>query len=147
MAEIIKIDLGLNNPTEFVDALDKMHRSKGYTIIKDHMSQKMLKAVREDVKLYQRFQDIKAECKKSFEYDKKVPTMLDVNKGLTNLYNIILRLFKSYKSGNDETLNEICQAINRIEEKLDMEQTDWTGGTNNATSDTGNGEGISPSNK
>ena len=140
--EMIAIDLGYTDPNEFVDTLDQMHRSKGHEVIRDHMSPFMLKKIREDTELYKKFQDIKMECKKSYEYDRKVATMLDVNRGLTNLYNIILRLFASYKNGNDATLDAVCTAINKIEERLGMEQTDWTGGQDNVADNTEDGEGI-----
>lgn len=140
--EMIAIDLGCTDPNEFVDALDQMHRSKGHEVIRDHMSPFMLKKIREDTELYKKFQDIKMECKKSYEYDRKVATMLDVNRGLTNLYNIILHLLASYKNGNDATLDAVCAAINKVEERLGMEQTDWTGGQENAAGNTEDGEGI-----
>ena len=140
--EMVAIDLGYTDPNEFVDTLDQMHRSKGHEVIRYNMSPFMLKKIRDDTELYKKFQDIKMECKKSYEYDRKMATMLDVNRGLTNLYNIILRLFASYKNGNDATLDAVCTAINKIEERLGMERTDWTGGQNNAAGNTEDGEGI-----
>ena len=140
--EMVAIDLGYTDPNKFVDALDQMHRSKGHEVIRYNMSPFMLKKIRDDTELYKKFQDIKMECKKSYEYDRKMATMLDVNRGLTNLYNIILRLFASYKNGNDATLDAVCTAINKIEERLGMERTDWTGGQNNAAGNTEDGEGI-----
>ena len=140
--EMVATDLGYADPNKFVDALDQMHRSKGHEVISYSMSPFMLKKIREDTELYKKFQDIKMECKKSYEYDRKMATMLDVNRGLTNLYNIILRLFASYKNGDDATLDAVCTAINKIEERLGMERTDWTGGQDNAAGNTEDGEGI-----
>ena len=134
---------GYTDAKGFVDMLDEKPRSEGYKIIRDEMSQDMLTKIKGDTQLYKRFQDIKIECKKSDEYDRKVPTMLDVNRGLTNLYGIILRLIGAQKNDNDATLSKVCTAINKIEERLGIEQTDWED-SKDVTVGTVNGKGITP---
>lgn len=145
MAEEQVKNLGCSTAKEFVDKLDKMARSKGYITIRDEMTQQMLKSIRDDAELYQTFQVIKSECKESYEYDHKTATMLDVNRGLTNLYGIVLNLIKASRNDTDTSLGAICAAINRIEEKIGLEPTDWNGGTENVAIDTGDGESVSPS--
>ena len=137
-------DLGYQSVEEFVDMLDKMARSIGYEYIRDNVTPQVLKEIRNDIGTYEKFQDIRAECKKSYEYDHKVPSMLDVNRGLTNLYKITLNLMKASKNDTDARLDEVCLAINKIEEKIGLEKTDWNGGTEDVTSNTNDGEGIPP---
>lgn len=132
---------------EFVDALDRMHRSAGYKTIRDGITQQMLDDIKKDPELYKKFQSIKQECKESFDYDNRAATMLDVNRGLTNLYKIILQLISAQRRDGDDTFTSICGAINKIEEKLGMEQTDWFGGMEDVADDTIDVEGIETDSK
>lgn len=140
--ELSNANLGCTSPEEFVDALDAIHRSKGYDVIRNNMTQAMMVSIHANTDLYQKFQEIKAECKKSYDYDRKTATTLEVNRGLTGLYGLVVNLIKAQKSDVDDTLVKVCGAINRIEEKVGLEPTDWTGGTSDATDHTSNGEGI-----
>lgn len=114
------------SPEELVDTLDKMTRSKGYTIIRDYIDKKTVENIKShDIKLYQLFQAIKMECKESWDYDRKVPTMADVNIGLTNLYGVILKIMRANIDDNQDKFIKIQTAINRIEEKVGLESTQW----------------------
>jgi hypothetical protein len=136
-AEVVAINWNDMAPIDIVSNLDKMARSKGYIIIRDSISSRKVSEIREDTELYKLFQDIKKECKASFEYDHRMATMLDVNIGLTNVYSIVLKLIKASNSDVAERLDQICSAINTIEEKLGVTPTVWGGGTEDA----GHGDG------
>jgi len=136
-------DLGYKSPKEFVDALDKIGRSRGYIVIRD-LTPQMVKEIKEDVKTYQLFQDIRIECKKSHDYDHSVPIMLDVNRAALNVYTLLLNLLKANKSDTDAILGEVCLAINKIEEKIGLEKTDWNGGSKDVTDNAGDVQSIPP---
>lgn len=143
------VDSGKSNETavEFVERLDKMQRSKGFVEIRDKMTQNMLREIRKDVDLYKKFQSIRVECKQSWDYDHRMATIEDVNRACTNLYGIILKILKSETSSFDPVLNKMGQAINNIEERLGMPQTQWNeeDHSDGNAGDTGNVQSITPS--
>lgn len=122
---------------EFVEMLDQMHRSKAYLVIRDEMTADMLKKIRSDADLsiYRKFQEIRQEAKKSWDYDHKTATMEDVNRACTNLYGMILKILKAETGSFDPVLNKMGEAINKIEENLGMPQTIWV-----EEEETGNGD-------
>lgn len=130
---------------EFVARLDQMHRSKAYLAIRD-MTADMLRKIRGDAdpNLYRKFQEIRQEAKKSWDYDHKTATMEDVNRACTNVYGMMLKILQAETSSFDPILNKMGAAINNIEERLGMPQTIWNeeepedGDADNA----GNVEGI-----
>lgn len=139
----LPVDLGLTDPDEVLARLCEMHRSQGYLVIRDKLSPKMLRAIKgdknneKDVERYKLFQSVKQECKASWDYDHRTPMMYEVNRGLTNVYNMILNIFATYRNFDEAEFDAIHQAINRIEERLGMDKTDWIGGEDNAASDAG----------
>ena len=134
-------------PNEIVNILDDMARSHGYLIIQNVLPIDKVNEIKKDPELYKLFQSIKMECKQSWTYDRKVSTMLDVNKACTNLYTVVLKLLNAMKNDSDTRLDEICLSINKIEEKLGMEKTVWNGGTDSAESNDGDVEGITHDNQ
>lgn len=127
----VQPDLGFEEPEELVKALEDMHRSQGYLVIRDHITPKMNTAIRKNTELYKRFQAIKKECKDSWDYDHRTTMMFEVNRGLTNLYGIILNILAAHQNVHSAELDEVRQAINNIEERLGFEQTKWNGGADN----------------
>lgn len=126
----------------FLDAIDKMAASKAYLVIRDEMTSKDVKAIKDSGKdNYQKFQDIKIRAKQSWDHDHKMAMMMDVDRACLNVYTLLLRIFKVHNDTYVEELNQIRTAINRIEEKVGLEPTSWEepktdnstdGGNNNA---------------
>lgn len=149
--EQMKQTMGEGKPVEtaaeFVERLDKMPRSKGFLEIRDKMNPVLLREIRNDMELYKRFQAIRVECKQSWDYDHKMATMEDVNRACTNLYGILLKLLQSETSSFDPVLNKMGQAINNIEERLEMPQTQWIeeDHSDGNAGDTGNVQSVTPS--
>ena len=130
----------------FLDDIDQMAASKAYLVIRDDIEQKHIKMIRESGKdNYQLYQDIKSRSKQSWDYDHRVPVMLDINKACTNLYTLILRLIRAYNNDTNDELNAIKTAINRIEEKIGIEPTMWEIGSivsNGGDSNVSNEQGV-----
>lgn len=126
----------------FIKTLDQMAASKAYLVIRDEVTQKHIKAIKESGKEnYQLFQDIKTRAKQSWDHDHKMAMMADVDRACMNVYTLLLRIFKVHNDTYVGELNEIRTAINRIEEKVGLEPTVWDKpNTDNAT-DGGNNNG------
>ena len=137
---------------KFLKALDQMAASKAYLVIRDEMTNQHIKAIKESGKdNYQLFQDIKIRAKQSWDHDHKMAMMMDVDRACSNVYTLLLRIFKVHNDTYVEELNQIRTAINRIEEKVGLELTSWEepkadnstdGGNNNAGDVQGVQEGI-----
>lgn len=131
-------NMGFEDPEKLVAALEQMHRSRAYLIMRDHITQRMETTIRKaGGDLQKRFAALKRECKDSWEYDHKFAMMCEVNRGLTNLYGIILNILSAHQNVHQTELDAIHRAINNIEERLDIEKTDWNGGEDNDASGTG----------
>lgn len=123
----------------FLNDIDQMAASKAHIVIRDNLTQKHVKMIKDSGKEnYQMFQDIKIRAKNSWDYDHRVATMEDVNRGCTNLYTLVLRLMRAQNDDFLEELNKIHVAINRIEEKIGLEPTVWEAETNDNPTDGGN---------
>ncbi len=140
-----KLGYSGNTAEDVVSKLDDMDRSKGYLIIRDGITSDKLREIKSDPDLYAKFQRIKSECKQSYEYDHRVPTMYEVNTGLTNLYGVILKLLKADKSDDDNRFIQVQQSIDTIKKQIGMPITGWDGGSihNDQCND---GKGIKTSN-
>ena len=115
-----------NNIEGFLNDIDKMAASKAYLVIRDNITTKHIKAIKESGKdNYQKFQDIKIRAKQSWEYDHKTATMEDVNRACMNVYTLALTLMRAQNGDFSEELGKVHSAINRIEEKLGIEPTVW----------------------
>lgn len=114
------------NVEKFLKALDQMAASKAYIVIRDEMTSKDIKMIKDSGKdNYQLFQDIKDRAKQSWDHDHKMAMMMDVDRACHNVYTLLLRIFKIHNDLNTEELNQIRTAINRIEEKVGLELTSW----------------------
>lgn len=134
-----------NSVEDIIDKLDNMDRSSGYIAIRDNITFNKLKEIRSNPESYSKFQIIKSECKASFDYDRRIPTMYEVNAGLTNLYGIILKLLKAEKDDDNSRFTEIQQSIDMIREQIGMPITGQDkGDTNNEQHN--DGKGIETSN-
>ena len=133
----------------FLNDIDQMAASKAYLVIRDHIAQKHIKAIKDSGKdNYQKFQDIKLRAKQSWDYDHKTATMMDVNRACMNLYTIILKLMRAQNDDYAEGFTKIQTAINRIEEKIGLEPTVWQAeiptenSTDGGNEDAGNVQGV-----
>lgn len=133
----------------FLAEIDQMAASKAYLVIRDSIQQKHIKMIRESGKdNYQLYQDIKSRAKQSWDYDHRVPIMLDINRACMNVYTLVLRLMRAHNDDTTSELNAIKSAINRIEEKIGIEPTIWDidsdndGGDSNVSNEQGIKEDI-----
>lgn len=110
----------------FLNDIDQMAASKAYVVIRDSITQKHIKAIKDSGKEnYQKFQDIKIRAKNSWDYDHKTATMEDVNRACLNVYTLVLKIMRAQVDSNGEELNAIRNAINKLEEKVGLEPTVW----------------------
>ena len=125
----------------FLKTLDQMAASKAYRVIRDEMTQRHIKAIKDSGKdNYQLFQDIKARAKESWDHDHKMAMMKDVDRACMNVYTLLLRIFKVHNDAYAEELNQIRTAINRIEEKVGLELTSWEESKSDNSIDGGNND-------
>lgn len=121
------------------EVLGNMHPSDVYSIINDCVNQNIRlrgiinDAKKNDVKTYQEYQHIKMEATRSYKHDMQYARNIDVDKALTRMYKILLRMIG--------LLNQIVikqgEAINKIEEHLELDITQFGG---DADDTTGNGD-------
>lgn len=115
---------------EFLDILDQTHASKVYEIIRDNITPKHIRMIKEASDstncYYQTFQDIKLKAKQSWDHDHKMASMADVDRACTNLYTLVLRIIKALGDGTAREFDTVHLAINKIEEKLGLEITNWS---------------------
>ena len=116
--------------------LEPMHRTRVYLIIRDELTQNDIKKFNSPVEIKQQFQDLKLEAKKSWDHDHKTATMEDVDRACTVVYTTVLQLMRASHQDSTDLFIKVCEAINRIEEKLDMELTDWSNNNDDVTGDT-----------
>jgi hypothetical protein len=109
-----------------VKYLGTMHKSDCYVITRDCVLPDMVRRIREDPELYKEYQVLKQESKESWDHDHKMATMYDVDAAVTRAYQILLNVVKASRSEGIATLTKIQSAINKIEEKLGCEITDWS---------------------
>lgn len=133
----------------FLTSLDQIAASKAYLVIRDDMTNKHIKAIKDSGKdNYQMFQDIKIRAKQSWDHDHKMAMMMDIDRACTNVYTLLLRIFKVHNDTYVEELSQIRAAINRIEEKVGLEPTVWddpkpkTDDGGNDNNDAGNVQGV-----
>jgi hypothetical protein len=120
---------------ELNDFLDKMHPSDCHAAIRDMFTiatNRMITTCKQssdndDIVEYQRYQDIKMKAKQSFDHDRTNATMLDVDKAVSHSYGITLRMIRATNDMTDSRFNKVCQAINKIEEHLGLDVTNWSG--------------------
>lgn len=136
-----------SNLDELNNFLIKLHPSDAYKVIRDHVRPQNNMLVRlaktDNVEWYQRFQDIQRESKRIFDYERKTATIFDVQQIATETvkqyYAIAVRMIGKL----DDELGGVEAAINKIEEHLGMDVTNFEkGGGNDDTTEPGNEQGV-----
>lgn len=130
------VDWGQMDAELILKTLEPMHRSRVYLIIRDEFTLDVVKKFSEPVELKQKFQDLKMEAKKSWDHDHKTATMEDVDRACTVVYTTLLQLLRASHEGTNDLLGKVCEAINNLEVKLGMEQTDWSNSNDDVKGDT-----------
>ena len=125
------------------DFLVKLHPSSAYTVIRDIIQPKtnlLIKkaSIAEDKSEYQRFQDIKNQAKSVFDYEHKNATIFEVNQISNSIaqkfYGITVRMISMV----DDELGKVEQALNKIEEHLGIDVTNFTKENENDTTESSN---------
>lgn len=119
-------------------ALKELHPSVRYYVISEYTKYKefndIIKAERVKTqrgeytnsmdKPYQMYQDLKKEAIDSNKHDNTPAKMIDVDRAITQAYVILVNMIGTI----NKTLNVQSEAINRIEERLGIDKTDFYGG-------------------
>ena len=129
----------------FLNDIDQMAASKAYLVIRDSITQKHIIAIKNSGKdNYQKFQDIKIRAKQSWDHDHKHATMADVDRACLNVYTLVLKVMKVHTDATAKELNQMRSAINRIEEQVGLEKTNWdsTDNDNGGNNDVGDVQGV-----
>lgn len=140
-AEVIKaINEKLDNINEISDAVEyvkemvkflrTMHPSDAYDIVKDMTpakNKRVMVCKKADIKTYQDLQDLMMECKKSYQHDNDFATNLTVDKAVSKAYGMTLRMIRANMDIEKSRFDKVTSAINRIEERLGLEPTDFSG--------------------
>ena len=114
--------------------LQKLHESDAYKVIRDMIQPKtnliVKRAKEEDIEQYQLFQDIQKQSKAVFDWERTQTTNGDAQNIATQIasqvaqrfYGICLRMINTL----DDELGKVEVAINRIEEHIGLEKTDFS---------------------
>lgn len=132
--EINKIDDPVEYVKEKVNFLRTMHPSDAYQIVKDMVpgkDGKVFVCKKRDVKTYQEFQDLLETCKQSYKHDNDFATNLDVDRAVSKAYGMTLRMIRVITDTEQNRFDKITSAINRIEERLGLDVTDFGEGERN----------------
>lgn len=129
--ELNKIFVMIKDDTEFLkkinEMLDSMDKSDAHTVIQKYIQpNSKIKArishvLKADVKEYQRYQAIRIEARDSYIHDNKQAKMIDVDKAVSAAYTIVVSMIGQL----NKILMKQGEAINKIEEKLEMEVTNF----------------------
>lgn len=135
----------LADPIEYVKQMVKflrtMHPSDAYEIVKDMTpakNQKVMICKKNDVKTYQELQDLLMECKKSYQHDNDYATNLTVDRAVSKAYGMTLRMIRANMDMEKDRFDKITSAINRIEERLGLEPTNFNEEEGNSDDSTNN---------
>lgn len=144
LEETIKSFVSLKDLNEF---LIKLHPSDAYKAIRDIVHPKtniIIKREQQDkTEDYTRFQEIKQEAKRIFNYEHKTATIFDVQQISTSItqqisqqmYGIAIRMISKL----DDELGKVEQAINTIEGHIGLNVTNFVEEeNNNDTAESGN---------
>ena len=140
----------IDNPAVYVDELTKflstLHPSDAYVIIRDTIvpakNGKIKSCKSVDMYKYQVFQDLMQRCKQSFDHDRAFATNLDVDKAVSKAYGIAMRTLRANMDMEQARFDKLTQAINRIEERLGLDVTDFKEGESNDTTEYENASNI-----
>lgn len=129
--DIINKILECETLEEINNILDKLHPSDAYDIIMStereyrHIINKYRPAASDEPiattykEIYQTYQDIRLNAKKSYDHDMTVAKMIDVDKAVSKAYTILLRMISEV----NKVVSKQCDAINKIEKHLGLEET------------------------
>lgn len=132
---------------ELNNFLVKLHPSDAYKVIRDYVKPQnnpMIRSAKyEHIEWYQRLQEIRMEAKRVFEYERQTATIFEVQHITTQTvqqyYGIAVRMISKI----DNELGEVEAAINRIEEHIGMNVTNFEkDGGNNDPTESGNEQGV-----
>lgn len=146
LAEIDKIEDSVVYTNKVTTFLDTLHPSDAYAIIRDKVIPAKNKRIQmcrhENLETYQTFQDLKQRCKASFDHDRSWATNLDVDKAVSKAYGIAMRTLRANMDMEKVRFDKITSAINRIEEHLGLDVTDFREDEANDTAEHENAQGI-----
>lgn len=146
LEEIDKIEDPIEYTRGLVGFLSRLHPSDAHVIIKDTIVPKknarIQKCKIESIGDYQYFQSVAMDCKASFDHDRALATNLDVDKAVSKAYGIAMRTLRANMDMEQERFDKITSAINRIEEHLGLDVTDFREGKNNDSTDNENAQGV-----
>ena len=146
VAEIEKIEDPVGYTARTTAFLNTLHPSDAYAIIRDTVipaKNKKISACRhENVEIYQAFQDLRQRCKASFDHDRSWATNLDVDKAVSKAYGIAMRTLRANMDMEKVRFDKLTSAINRIEEHLGLDVTDFREDEANDTTESENAQTI-----
>ena len=133
----------INDPVEYTKEATKflstLHPSDAYAIIRDRVNPAHNRRIgmckHEDVAAYQEFQDLKQKCKILFDHDRAPATNLDVDKAVSKAYGIAMRTIRANMDMEQVRFDKLTAAINKIEEHLGLDVTDFGEGEGNDTTE------------
>lgn len=135
LEEIACVEDSIEYTERLTQFLSMMHPSDAHVIIRDQIvpakNKKIQNCKRDDVAKYQAFQNIVMECKASFDHDRAHATNLDVDKAVSKSYGITMRVIRANMDMEQARFDKLTSAINRIEEHLGLDVTDFREGDNN----------------
>lgn len=109
------------NGDELIEMLDKIHPSDAYLLLRDHIDVHQIKILNLNDRLKTRLAGIRKKAKETWDHDHKTATMMDVDKACTQVYKMCLTLVKGINDGQ----TNVKDAINNLEDRLGIPQTDW----------------------
>jgi hypothetical protein len=105
--------------------LRPLHRSTVYDIIKNYVQPWQISDIKRSNALYKEWQVIRGEAEESHKHDIKTPAMMDIDKACTNVYRMVLKLMNAMMKDMENEFTKIHDAIGKIEDKLDIERTEF----------------------
>lgn len=144
MREITERELmAIDNINDLNDMLSKLHGSDAYYAIINMIKPKnniIIQAAKRDNEVeYQKFQDILMSAKKTFEYEdqlvKRGELIVNINKAIhrtDQMYGILVKMISIV----DDELGKVEEAINRIEQHLGLDITQFEDIKGDAQNDT-----------
>lgn len=134
LTRITEIEDPVEYTTSMTKYLSQFHPSDAYVIIRDTVVPKKNQKLREcrlaKVETYQEFQDLERKCKESFDHDRAMATNLDVDKAVSKSYGITMRALRAVMDMEKDRFDKLTSAINKIEERLGLDVTDFREGDN-----------------
>lgn len=131
VTELNKMFITIKDDVEFLkkvnEMLDSMDKSDAHTVIQKYIEPKskimarVSSVLRADKKEYQKYQAIRIEARDSYLHDNKQAKMIDVDRAVSAAYTIVVSMIGQL----NRILMRQGEAINKIEERLGIEVTDF----------------------